>query len=125
MADVIKAIHNRDYISISLYHLQDVSLSNRAKGLLTLLLIQPDNETCTIKYLSVLSSDSEASIKAEIKELIEAGYLCMDAAKGTLLAFETPLNQKEYTSHIKEELKKAKEIEKNSKKRKRKSLYNP
>ncbi len=115
MADVIKSFHSKEYTSVSLSHLKDVSLSNRAKGLLTLLLIQPDNEVVTIKYLSALSSDSEASIKAELKELNEKGYVFTDTEKDTIYAFEKPEEKKEFQLARKNEKKKEKEIEQKQK----------
>lgn len=58
-----------NYTTISNYHLQDKNLSNKAKGLLTIMLSLPPNWDMTLKGLVSLSSDGIDAIRTTITEL--------------------------------------------------------
>ena len=62
----------RDYTVISNYHLRDMSLSLKAKGLLSLMLSLPEN---TMKGLARICKDGIDSISGGIRELEAHGYL--------------------------------------------------
>ena len=57
------------------YHLRDISLSLKAKGLLSLMLSLPENWDYTTKGLAQICKDGVDSICATLKELEKAGYV--------------------------------------------------
>lgn len=59
----------RDYTVMSNYHLRDMSLSLKAKGLLSLMLSLPENWDCTMKGLARICKDGIDSISGGIREL--------------------------------------------------------
>ena len=65
----------RDYTVMSNYHLQDWSLSLKAKGLLSLMLSLPENWDYTMKGLARICKDGIDSISGGIRELEAHGYL--------------------------------------------------
>ena len=71
---VFRIEKTRDYTVMSNYHLRDMSLSLKAKGLLSLMLSLPENWDYTLKGLTTLFSDGIDSIRQGIKELEENGY---------------------------------------------------
>ena len=72
---------NKNYTTISNYHLRDNKLSLNAKGLLSLVLSLPDDWNYTEKGLETLSSDGLTKVKSTINELISAGYLVRTQSK--------------------------------------------
>ena len=65
----------RDYTVMSNYHLRDMSLSLKAKGLLSLMLSLPENCDYTMKGLARICKDGIDSISGGIRELEAHGYL--------------------------------------------------
>ena len=65
----------RDYTVMSNYHLRDMSLSLKAKGLLSLMLSLPENWDYTMKGLASICKDGIDSISGGIRELEAHGYL--------------------------------------------------
>ena len=65
----------RDYTVMSNYHLRDMSLSLKAKGLLSLMLSLPENWDYTMKGLARICKDGIDSISGGIRELEAHGYL--------------------------------------------------
>ena len=57
------------------FHLRDISLSLKAKGLLSLMLSLPENWDYTTKGLARICKDGVDSICATLKELEKAGYI--------------------------------------------------
>ena len=57
------------------FHLRDISLSLKAKGLLSLMLSLPENWDYTTKGLAQICKDGVDSICATLKELEKAGYI--------------------------------------------------
>lgn len=57
------------------YHLRDISLSLKAKGLLSLMLSLPDGWDYTTKGLACICKDGVDSICSTVKELEKAGYV--------------------------------------------------
>ena len=72
---VCKVIKDRNFTTISNYHLRDKSLSMKAKGLLTIMLSLPEEWDYTINGLATLSADGRDSISNTIRELEEHGYV--------------------------------------------------
>lgn len=57
------------------YHLRDISLSLKAKGLLSLMLSLPEGWDYTTKGLACICKDGVGSICSTVKELEKAGYV--------------------------------------------------
>ena len=72
---VFRIEKTRDYTVMANYHLRDISLSLKAKGLLSLMLSLPENWDYTTKGLAQICKDGVDSICATLKELEKAGYI--------------------------------------------------
>ena len=72
---VFRIEKTRDYTVMSNYHLRDMSLSLKAKGLLSLMLSLPENWDYTMKGLACICKDGIDSISGGIRELEAHGYL--------------------------------------------------
>ena len=72
---VFRIEKTRDYTVMSNYHLRDMSLSLKAKGLLSLMLSLPENWDYTMKGLARICKDGIDSISGGIRELETHGYL--------------------------------------------------
>ena len=72
---VFRIEKTRDYTVMSNYHLRDMSLSLKAKGLLSLMLSLPENWDYTMKGLARICKDGIDSISGGIRELEARGYL--------------------------------------------------
>ena len=66
---VFRIEKTRDYTVMSNYHLRDMSLSLKAKGLLSLMLSLPENWDYTMKGLARICKDGIDSISGGIREL--------------------------------------------------------
>lgn len=128
---IIRVNKSKDFIVMNRYHLKDRRLSNKAKGLLSVMLSLPEDWDYSIEGLTTLSNDGESGIKAQIKELEEFNYLKryrVRDAKGKIIdmnyeVFEKPLvenppvgkppveNQGQYSIEEIEELNNKKEKE--------------
>ena len=72
---VFRIEKTRDFTVMSNYHLRDVELSLKAKGLLSLMLSLPENWDYTTKGLACICKDGVDSITSALKELESHGYL--------------------------------------------------
>ena len=72
---VFRIEKTRDYTVMSNYHLRDMSLSLKAKGLLSLMLSLPENWDYTMRGLARICKDGIDSISGGIRELEAHGYL--------------------------------------------------
>ena len=72
---VFRIDKTKDYTVMANYHLRDVSLSLKAKGLLSLMLSLPDNWDYSTRGLSCICKDGIDSICSTIKELEKDGYV--------------------------------------------------
>ena len=79
---VFRIEKTRDYTVMSNYHLRDMSLSLKAKGLLSLMLSLPENWDYTMKGLARICKDGIDSISGGIRELEEHGYLIRERVRG-------------------------------------------
>ena len=79
---VFRIEKTRDYTVMSNYHLRDMSLSLKAKGLLSLMLSLPENWDYTMKGLSRICKDGIDSISGGIRELEAHGYLIRARVRG-------------------------------------------
>ena len=66
---VFRIEKTRDYTVMSNYHLRDMSLSLKAKGLLSLMLSLPEEWDYTMKGLARICKDGVDSISGGIREL--------------------------------------------------------
>ncbi len=72
---VFRIEKNRYFTVMSNYHLRDVELSLKAKGLLSLMLSLPEDWDYTTKGLACICKDGVDSITSALKELESHGYL--------------------------------------------------
>ena len=79
---VFRIEKTRDYTVMSNYHLRDMSLSLKAKGLLSLMLSLPENWDYTMKGLARICKDGIDSISGGIRELEAHGYLVRVRVRG-------------------------------------------
>lgn len=66
---------NKNYTTMSNFHLRDRNLSNKARGLLSTMLSLPDDWDYTTRGLASICKDGVDSITAQLKELELCGYL--------------------------------------------------
>lgn len=72
---VFRVEKTKDFTVMSNYHLRDVELSLKAKGLLSLMLSLPEDWDYTTKGLAYICKDGVDSITSALKELESHGYL--------------------------------------------------
>ena len=72
---VIRVNKNKNYITMSNYHLKEKQMSLKAKGLLSQMLSLPDNWDYSIQGLVAINKENECSIKATLDELKRFKYL--------------------------------------------------
>lgn len=66
---------NTNYTVMSNYHLRDMNLSLKTKGLLSMILSLPDDWDYSLKGLTTICKDGRSAISAAIAELEKYGYL--------------------------------------------------
>ena len=72
---VFRIEKTNNYTVMSNYHLKDINLSYRAKGLLSFMLSLPDDWDYSVKGLVKVSKESIKAIRSTLKELEDKGYL--------------------------------------------------
>lgn len=72
---VFRIEKNRNYTTMSNYHLRDRRLSLKAKGLLSLILSLPDGWDYSVRGLAAICKESPDGIATPLKELEKYGYL--------------------------------------------------
>ena len=72
---VCRVEKNKNYTTMSNYHLRDKNLSNKACGLLSKMLSLPDAWDYTTRGLAAICKDGVDSICSTVKELENAGYV--------------------------------------------------
>jgi len=72
---ICKIEKKRHYVTMSNYHLRDMNLSNKARGLLSTVFQLPENWDYTVRGLASICKDCTDSINAQLKELERCGYL--------------------------------------------------
>lgn len=80
---VFRIEKTKNYTVMSNYHLRDMSLSLKAKGLLSLMLSLPEDWDYTMKGLAHICKDGIDSISGGIQELEVHGYLIRERIRGT------------------------------------------
>ena len=72
---VFRIEKNKNYTTMSNYHLRDRRLSLKAKGLLSLILSLPDGWDYSVRGLASICKESPDGIATPLKELEKYGYL--------------------------------------------------
>ena len=72
---VIRTEKTENFTVMANHHLRDMSLSLKARGLLSLMLSLPDDWDYSARGLACLCRDGENSIRSALKELEQAGYV--------------------------------------------------
>ena len=72
---VCRVEKNKNYTTMSNYHLRDRNLSNKARGLLSTMLSLPENWDYTTRGLAAICKDGVDGITAQLRELEQFGYL--------------------------------------------------
>lgn len=72
---VCRVEKNKNYTTMSNYHLRDPNLSNKARGLLSTMLSLPETWDYTTRGLAMICKDGVDGITAQLKELEQYGYL--------------------------------------------------
>ena len=75
---IVKVEKTSNYTVMSNVHLQDRSLTMKAKGLLSIVLSLPDNWDYSIAGLAALSAEKESAVKSALNELKDHGYLVVN-----------------------------------------------
>ena len=100
---VFRVEKTKDFTVMSNFHLRDVELSLKAKGLLSLMLSLPEDWDYTTKGLACICKDGVDSIASALKELENHGYLTRQRTRYengrlgdiTYTIHEKPVGQKE------------------------------
>ena len=72
---VCRVEKNKNYTTMSNFHLRDPNLSNKARGLLSTMLSLPEDWDYTTRGLAKICKDGVDGITAQLKELEQYGYL--------------------------------------------------
>ncbi len=72
---VCRVEKDKNYTTMSNFHLRDPNLSNKARGLLSTMLSLPETWDYTTRGLAMICKDGVDGITAQLKELEEYGYL--------------------------------------------------
>ncbi|MCL2456336.1 MAG: helix-turn-helix domain-containing protein [Defluviitaleaceae bacterium] len=72
---VFRIEKNKNYTIMSNHHLRNVTLSLKAKGLLSQILSLPENWDYTLKGLSHINRESVEAIRTAVLELEKSGYI--------------------------------------------------
>lgn len=72
---VIRTEKNRNFTTMSNYHLRDKRLSLKTKGLMSVILSLPDDWNYSVRGLAVFLDIGESAVKSSLAELEACGYL--------------------------------------------------
>ena len=104
---VFRVEKTKDFTVMSNFHLRDVELSLKAKGLLSLMLSLPEDWDYTTKGLACICKDGVDSITSALKELENHGYLTRQRTRyenGRLGDITYTIHEKPVGQNEKEEL---------------------
>ena len=96
---IMRIQKTKDYTVMANYHLKDERLSLKAKGLLSMMLMLPDNWDYSVNGLVKIVKEGKTAVLSTLKELKEMGYLRITKNKnetGCFVyvydVFEKPIN---------------------------------
>lgn len=92
----IRVNKDKNYVTMSNFHLKEKEMSLKAKGLLSVMLSLPDNWNYSIQGLVTICKENETSIKSTLEELKSFGYLIVTK----LMPNETESGRIEYIYDI-------------------------
>ena len=72
---VFRVHKNKDYTTMSNYHLRDINLSLKAKGLLSLMLSLPEDWDYSVRGLEKICTETKDTINGILNELKKNNYL--------------------------------------------------
>lgn len=72
---VFRVEKNKNYTTMSNYHLRDRNLTLKTKGLLSIMLSLPEDWDYSIKGLVSICKENENAVRSALKELETNGYL--------------------------------------------------
>ena len=72
---VFRVEKNKGYTVMSNHHLRNHALSPKAKGLLSQMLLLPDDWDYTLQGLAQINKESIDAIREAVRELERAGYI--------------------------------------------------
>ena len=72
---VFRVEKNHNYTVMANYHLKDIRLSLKAKGLMSVMLSLPDDWDYTLRGLACICKEGVDAIREAIRELERAGYI--------------------------------------------------
>ena len=82
---VFRVERTRDYTVMSNFHLKDMKLSLKAKGLLSMMLSLPETWNYTTRGLAAICKEGVDAIGSAVRELEAAGYITnVDAGRGLI-----------------------------------------
>ena len=102
---VFRIEKNRNYTVMSNYHLRDMSISLKAKGLLSQMLSLPEGWDYTLSGLAHINREKIDAIREAIKELERAGYIVRSRerdAQGRLRGADYVIYEQPQHSHDEE-----------------------
>ena len=80
---VFRVERTRDYTVMSNFHLKDMGLSLKAKGLLSMMLSLPETWNYTTRGLAAICKEGVDAISTAIRELEKAGYIIRRQLRGS------------------------------------------
>lgn len=78
---IMRIKKTKDYTVMANFHLKDKRLSLKAKGLMSLMLMLPDDWEYSLAGLIAQAKEGKTAVMSALKELKEAGYLQVTKAK--------------------------------------------
>ena len=75
---IIRTKKNKNYTTMSNYHLKDKNLSLKAKGLLSIILSLPDDWSYSVEGLVSICKENKTAVTNALKELKEHGYVSIE-----------------------------------------------
>lgn len=104
---VFRVKKNKNYTTMSNYNLRDISLSYKAKGLLSFMLSLPETWDYSVNGLVSVSKEDIKTIRTSLKELEEHKYSVRERYKNSKGQFEydysiyeVSYNQLPYTQNV-------------------------
>ena len=98
---VCRVEKDKNYTTMSNFHLRDPNLSNKARGLLSTMLSLPENWDYTTRGLARICKDGVDGITAQLKELEQYGYLIRHRIRdsnGRIVDMEYVIYEKPHTA---------------------------
>ena len=98
---VCRVEKNKNYTTMSNFHLRDPNLSNKARGLLSTMLSLPEDWDYTTRGLARICKDGVDGITAQLKELEQYGYLIRHRIRdsnGRIVDMEYVIYEKPHTA---------------------------